>query len=112
MNLTEAAAFIGVSPKTLRLAVERGDITAEHPLSNGPWIFNRNSLNTDAVTELVARTRARRGHPEIPTAQQGSLDLWFVSKKCGWMEAREACQVHDRARFLWLGRFGSRTLFS
>jgi hypothetical protein len=44
-------------------------------LSNGPWIFNRNSLNTNAVTELVARTRARRGRPEIPTAQQGSLDL-------------------------------------
>jgi DNA invertase Pin-like site-specific DNA recombinase len=75
MNLTEAAAFIGVSPKTLRLAVDRGDITAEHPLSNGPWIFNRNSLSTDAVTELVARTGARRRHPEIPTTQQGSLYL-------------------------------------
>lgn len=59
----------------LRLAVERGEIAAEHPLSLGPWIFNRDSLNTSAVAEFVARTRARRAHPTIPTTQQGSLDL-------------------------------------
>ena len=75
MNLTEASALIGVSPKTLRLAVERDEIAAEHPLSLGPWIFNRDSLNTSAVAEFVARTRARRAHPTIPTTQQGSLDL-------------------------------------
>jgi putative MFS transporter len=53
-------------------------------------------------------------HDEHTHAQGGFARLFrrFVSKKCGWMEAREACQVHDRARFLWLGRFGSRTLFS
>lgn len=33
LNLTEAARLIGVSARTLRLAVERGEITAEHPLS-------------------------------------------------------------------------------
>ena len=75
MNLTEASALIGVSPKTLRLAVERGEIAAEHPLSLGPWIFNRDSLNTSAVVEFVARTRARRAYPTIPTTEQGSLDL-------------------------------------
>lgn len=75
MNLSEASALIGVSPKTLRLAVERGEIAAEHPLSLGPWIFNRDSLNTSAVAEFVARTRARRAHPTIPTTEQGSLDL-------------------------------------
>jgi hypothetical protein len=75
MNLTEASALIGVSPKTLRLAVERGEIAAEHPLSLGPWIFTRDSLNTSAVVEFVARTRARRAHPTIPTTEQGSLDL-------------------------------------
>lgn len=36
MNLTEAAEFLGISPRTLRLAVERGEIVAEHPLSEGP----------------------------------------------------------------------------
>jgi len=75
MNLTEAAMLIGINPKTLRLAVERGEIAAEHPLADGPWIFNRNALNTDAVTKLLGRTRARRGHPAIPTVQQGALDL-------------------------------------
>jgi DNA invertase Pin-like site-specific DNA recombinase len=75
MTLTEAAAFVGVSPGTLRLAVERNEIVAEHPLPNGPWIFNRNSLGGDAVSDLVARARARRGYPTKPIAQQGSLDL-------------------------------------
>jgi DNA invertase Pin-like site-specific DNA recombinase len=75
MNLTEAAAFIGISPKTLRLAVERGEVAAEHPLPNGPWIFNRHSLAADRVADLVARAQARRGHPTIPTTRQGSLDL-------------------------------------
>jgi hypothetical protein len=75
LNLTEASALIGVSPKTLRLAVERGEIAAEHPLSLGPWIFKRDSLNTRSVSEFVARTRTRRAHPTLPTAQQGSLDL-------------------------------------
>jgi DNA invertase Pin-like site-specific DNA recombinase len=75
MNLTEAAAFIGISPKTLRLAVERGEVPAEHPLANGPWIFNRHSLDADRVAELVARAQARRGRPTIPTTRQGSLDL-------------------------------------
>jgi hypothetical protein len=75
MTLTEAAAFVGVSPGTLRLAVERNEIVAEHPLPNGPWIFYRNSLGGDAVSELVARARARRGYPTKPMAQQGSLDL-------------------------------------
>jgi hypothetical protein len=75
MTLTEAAAFVGVSPATLRFAVERNEIVAEHPLPNGPWIFNRNSLSGDAVSELVARARARRGYPTKPMAQQGSLDL-------------------------------------
>lgn len=75
MNLTEAAEFIGISSRTLRLAVERGDIVAEHPLSEGPWIFNRDTLKTEAVTKLVARARARRGDHAIPMAQQGVLDL-------------------------------------
>jgi DNA invertase Pin-like site-specific DNA recombinase len=75
MNLTEAAEFLGISPRTLRLAVERGEIVAEHPLSEGPWIFTRDTLKTEAVTKLVVRARARRGHYAIPIAHQRALDL-------------------------------------
>src|SRR4051812_9125613 len=41
MNLTKAAAFLSVSTKTLRLAAEGGEIEAEHPLADGPWLFRR-----------------------------------------------------------------------
>ena len=75
LNLTEAARLIGVSARTLRLAVERGDLAAEHPLADGPWIFNRNTLAEKAVVELVARARAHTHRPAIPTAGQGNLDL-------------------------------------
>jgi phosphoribosylformimino-5-aminoimidazole carboxamide ribonucleotide (ProFAR) isomerase len=44
MNLTEAADCLRVSARTLRLAVERGEIAAEHPLADGPWVFNRSEL--------------------------------------------------------------------
>ncbi len=39
MNLTEAAHVLGISARTLRLAVERGEIEADHPLADGPWVF-------------------------------------------------------------------------
>jgi hypothetical protein len=35
MNLTQAARSLAVSPKFLRLAAERGEIQAEHPLADG-----------------------------------------------------------------------------
>jgi DNA invertase Pin-like site-specific DNA recombinase len=70
MNLTEAARSLGVTPRTLRLAVERGELKADHPLSDGPWIFNRKTLQENAAVELVVRARARRHDPTIPTDQQ------------------------------------------
>src|SRR3954464_15166031 len=36
LNLNEAAAALGVAPRTLRLAAERGEIDAAHPLADGP----------------------------------------------------------------------------
>jgi hypothetical protein len=41
MNLSKAAAQLGVSAKILRVAAERGHIDAVHPLKEGPWLFNR-----------------------------------------------------------------------
>ena len=57
MNLTESARFLGVSPITLRLAVERGEIEGEHPLSDGPWVINRRALESEAAAKLVERVR-------------------------------------------------------
>lgn len=70
MNLTEAARFIGVSPRTLRLAVERGELSAEHPLPEGPWIFSRETLQQKPVAQLLARARSRRNDPAIPVDQK------------------------------------------
>ena len=39
LNLTNAAALLSVSAKTLRLAAESGEIDAIHPLADGPWLF-------------------------------------------------------------------------
>ena len=75
MNLTQTAALIGVSPKTLRLAVERNEFKAEHPVADGPWIFNKNSLDINAVAQLVERARAQNRRTEIPAEKQGSLNL-------------------------------------
>ena len=40
LNLTEAAKFLDISPRTLRLAADRGEIEAHHPWADGPWVFN------------------------------------------------------------------------
>jgi hypothetical protein len=69
MNLTQAAAFLGISPRTLRLAVERGEIEGEHPLSDGPWVLKRQVLETDKVTQFVERVHRRRKGAAVPTSR-------------------------------------------
>ena len=74
MNLTQPAAALGVSQKTLRLAAERGEIEAEHPLADGPWPFKRSALKCRAADQLAKRARRRRRTPAGPDdAQQGLL---------------------------------------
>jgi DNA invertase Pin-like site-specific DNA recombinase len=73
LKLSEAAALLGVSPQTLRLAIERGEITGEHPLSDGPWVINRRDLQTPAAQELVRRARNRSRTPAKPAPNQQSL---------------------------------------
>lgn len=75
MNLTEAAKLVGVSARTLRLAVERGELHAEHPLPDGPWIFQRDQLTTDAARAVAERASHRSRRPEVPTEGQATLDL-------------------------------------
>jgi Helix-turn-helix domain len=73
MNLNEAARVLGISPRTLRLAVERGEIDAVHPLRDGPWVFQRRALEGPAAAALVARVRERNQLAAIPNSQQGAL---------------------------------------
>jgi DNA invertase Pin-like site-specific DNA recombinase len=73
MNLTEAAQVLGVSARTLRLAVERGEIKAEHPQADGPRVFNRCALVTEAAAKFLARVRRTDRDPAIPTAEQRKL---------------------------------------
>jgi DNA invertase Pin-like site-specific DNA recombinase len=75
MNLTRAATFLGISPKTLRLAVERGEIEAQHPLAAGPWIFNRRSLETPTAAALVQRVRRVGQTPTVPADQQANFEF-------------------------------------
>jgi DNA invertase Pin-like site-specific DNA recombinase len=72
LNLTEAAARLGLSPRTLRLAVERGELIAEHPLPDGPWIFQRDALGTDAARAFVERVR-QGTTPAVPSNRQGTF---------------------------------------
>lgn len=75
MNLTKAAAYLHISPRTLRLAVERGDIEGEHPLNDGPWVFSRDVLQSETTAALVARVRSRHSNPAGPNKRQHNLDL-------------------------------------
>ena len=79
MNLTEAAHVLGISPRTLRLAVECGEIEAEHPLADGPWVFKRSVLETPAAAALVARVRRHGPEGTIPNADQGTFGFSPIS---------------------------------
>jgi hypothetical protein len=73
LNLTQAAAFLGVSGRTLRLSAERGEVTAWHPLPKGPWIFKREDLRKPAANEIVQRAKHHRRGPIEPDPRQQSL---------------------------------------
>jgi DNA invertase Pin-like site-specific DNA recombinase len=73
MNLTEAAKHLDMSTRTLRLAVSHGKIRGEHPLSDGPWVFNCQDLETEAAREIAARAKNRKGNPAVPDPEQQSL---------------------------------------
>lgn len=75
MNLTEAARLVGVSARTLRLAVEHGELQAEHPLPDGPWVFHRDQLSSANARTIATRAARRSRNPAIPTESQGALDL-------------------------------------
>jgi hypothetical protein len=75
LNLTQAARVVGVSNRTLRLAIERGYIAAERPIACGPWVLNKQALDSEAATRLRERVRLGRSSPTVPSSAQAVLDL-------------------------------------
>lgn len=73
MNLTRAAEFIGVSARTLRLAIDRGEIEARHPLPDGPWVVQQRSLQTPAAVAVAQRAKQAGYTPAIPSEKQVNL---------------------------------------
>jgi hypothetical protein len=75
LTLTEAAHYLQMSGITLRLAIERGEVEAEHPLANGPWVINRCALETDTAVRLAERIRREHRNPVLDISDQGIIDF-------------------------------------
>jgi hypothetical protein len=76
LNLNQAASVLGVSPKTLRLATEAGEIEGVHPLPDGPWIFSRSALASSDAQRVAHRTRQ---NPKYPTGSNPDQQNLFSS---------------------------------
>lgn len=73
LNLTRAAAYLAISPKTLRIAAENAEIEALHPLPDGPWLFSRAILDGSTAQALVERARRGPKYPAGPRPPQQDL---------------------------------------
>lgn len=75
MNLTDAAEFLGIAAATLRRAVEQGRIVGDHPLPDGPWVFQRRALGTETAARVIERVRRHSRNPAAANPEQGNLDF-------------------------------------
>ena len=75
MNLSQAASRLGIANRTLRVAIERGEIEAQRPIACGPWVLNARALCTEAATRLTERVRRGRPTTLVQPDKQGNLDL-------------------------------------
>jgi hypothetical protein len=55
------------------VAVERGEIEGEHPLPDGPWVINRQVLDSPAAMQIVERARRSTRTPAKPSRDQKTL---------------------------------------
>ena len=69
-NLTDAATLLDISPRTLRLAVDRGEIPADHPFADGPWVISRDTLEGKAAQALKQRVKTGKRRPAILHSEQ------------------------------------------
>src|SRR5262245_27388558 len=76
LNLSKAARLLHVSPRTLRLAAEAGEIDAIHPLPDGPWILSRAALSTSSAQAITERARH---NPKYPTGSHPDQQSLFSS---------------------------------
>lgn len=74
MTLTEAADYLGTSSRTLRLAAEADEIPGRHPLPDGPWVFSKNDLTTDAARAVQRRVENRK-KAAVPNPNQPNLEF-------------------------------------
>ncbi len=75
MNLGEAAQYLKVTPKTLRLAAQRGDVPSLHPVADGPWVFLRADLNDSKARIRIRSDEAGRASLAGQNLEQLTLDL-------------------------------------
>jgi hypothetical protein len=75
LTLTEAADHLQISGITLRLAIERGEIEAEHPLASGPWVINRRALETEQAVQFAERIHRQRRNPILDVGLQAVIDF-------------------------------------
>ncbi len=73
LTLNDAAALVGVAARTLRIAAERGEIEAAHPLADGPWLFRRADLDGPAGQAVALRVQNGRPRPAVPNPGQQNL---------------------------------------
>ena len=71
--LNLANALLNLTPRTLRLAAQAGELDSLRPLPDGPWLFKRADLEGPAGQSLAARAKSRRKHAAIPNPNQQSL---------------------------------------
>ena len=75
MTLTDASKYIGVSTTSLRAFVERQNVAHQHPLPDGPWVFNRKDLETSMIKEWVERIKQRSSGGAEPKQPQLNIDI-------------------------------------
>ena len=73
LNLSKAALLLEIAPKTLRLAAQAGEISAVHPLPDGPWIFSRAALSSPAARAIAGRAQHNPKHPTGSHPDQQNL---------------------------------------
>src|SRR4029450_9319068 len=76
LNLSNAARLLRISPRTLRLAAQAGEIEAIHPPPDGPWIFSRTALSTSSARAVTERARQ---NPKYPTGSHPHQQSLFSS---------------------------------
>ena len=70
VNLTDAAACLDISPRTLRLAIDRGEIPADHPFADGPWVINRDILESKTAQALKRRAHIQPRKPAVLLSEE------------------------------------------